>query len=316
MRLYRTLEEAGCQAIRDRGLALGVFDGVHQGHTKILDALKGAVLAQGLDSAMAVTMHPHPLAVLRPERAPKMILSLGERLQELRRHGLDEVLVLEFTASLAATAYESFTRDILQGILGMRLLVAGYDFHLGRNREGSAENMAALGERLGFRVQVVTPCYLDDGIISSTRIRSDLTAGRIEAASRALGHPYVLSGRIVPGQGKGRLLGFPTANLAPFPEEKVLPPAGVYLVRSHLEGAHFAGLMNLGWAPTLRNSFQAEVHLLDFAGDLVDHEMEFAVIKRLRSERRFPDAAALALQIREDVAQARKILATDLLRGE
>jgi riboflavin kinase/FMN adenylyltransferase len=313
MRVYRSMAELTGQASKRRAVSLGVFDGVHRGHAAILAALKHSAADAELDSALVLTFQPHPLCLVNPDRAPRMILTLDERLAELERLGLEEVLVLEFTPELAQTSYERFTQEILVAGLGLEILVAGYDFHLGHGRKGSGEAMAALGERLGFRVEILSPCYLDGGIISSTRIRRDLLAGRMEAVQRALGHPFPLGGELRPGQGKGRELGAPTANLSPPPPEKAVPPPGVYLVRARVGASLRAGLMNLGWAPTLRNSYLPEVHLIDFEGTISEPYLELHVLKRLRAERRFPDATALAAQIQRDLDAARRILATELL---
>ncbi|MBN2172225.1 MAG: riboflavin biosynthesis protein RibF [Candidatus Krumholzibacteriota bacterium] len=313
MRVYQDLASLRAEGPRRRAAALGVFDGVHRGHARILDALGAAVAREGLDESLVITFDPHPLAVVRPERAPRLLCTLDERLAALAGCGIETALVLPFTADLAATDYARFAREILVEALGVRFLVAGYDFHLGRGRRGSAEDMAVLGESLGFRVEVVTPCYADGRVLSSTRIRDDLAAGRLDAVREALGRPFRISGRVVRGRGRGRTLGFPTANLAPPPPEKLLPPAGVYLVSARPEGEIRAGLMNLGWAPTLKGEWGPEVHLLDWAGDLYGRTMDIDVWQWLRSEERFSDSEALAARIREDLARARRILASGLL---
>jgi len=301
---------AGLPAAR-RAVTLGVFDGVHAGHRRILGALGAAKRREGLASALAVTFWPHPLAVLRPERAPGLLLTLEERVAALAATGLDELVVLEFTAEVAGTDYADFARETLVGALGLRRLVVGYDFHLGRGRAGTAEALAALGETLGYRVEVVTPCYSDGRIVSSSHIRADLTAGRLAAVAAALGRPFPLSGRVEPGDGRGAALGFPTANLAPPPPEKLLPPLGVYLVRCRwLAGqAWQPGLLNLGLAPTLRGRFVPEVHLLVGSVDLGGRELQVEILEWLRAEQRFPDAEALKTAIAADVATARRRLA-------
>ncbi len=294
--------------IKERAVTLGVFDGVHRGHARILSAARAAGSKLGLAGTLALTFWPHPLALIRPDQAPRLILSLEERLAALAAAGLDEVLVLDFDAALAATPYDIFTREILIGDLGMRALTAGYDFHLGKGREGSAEAMAALGEKLDFRVEVVTPCYRNGKIISSTWIREDLAAGRMEAVTEALGRPYSMSGRVEKGAGAGRGLGFPTANLASSPPEKLLPPPGVYLVSTACEGRRTHGLMNLGWAPTLRGSFKAEVHLLDWSGDLYGEELQVDVLQWIRGEAVFSGAVALQEAVASDIKEARRRL--------
>lgn len=313
MRVHRDLASLRAEGPRRRAVAIGVFDGVHRGHARILDALDAAVGREDLDEALVVTFDPHPLAVVRPERAPRLLCTLDERLAALAARGTGAALVLPFTADLAATDYARFAREILVGALGLRFLVAGYDFHLGRGRRGSAEDMAALGEDLGFRVEVVSPWYMDGRVLSSTRIRDDLAAGRLDAVRAAMGRPFRISGRVVGGRGRGRALGFPTANLAPPPPEKLLPPAGVYLVAARPEGEIRAGLMNLGWAPTLKDEWGPEVHLMDWEGDLYGQQLDVDVWQWIRGEERFSDPGALAARIHEDRERARRILASGLL---
>ncbi|MCP4546110.1 MAG: riboflavin biosynthesis protein RibF [bacterium] len=309
MKIHHSLDEATRSGKCRRGIALGIFDGVHRGHRKIINSLLKAQRKESLDSSLILTFDPHPLALVRPEAAPSLILTIDERLAELERRGVSETLVLPFTPELARTSYESFTREILIDTLGLGHLAAGYDFHLGSGRRGSAEGMAALGEELGFRVNVVSPCYLNGHIVSSTRIRQDLAAGDLPQVAAALNRPWRISGEVIAGRGLGRKLTFPTANIAPPPAEKQLPPPGVYLVQAYCGKKTHHGLLNLGWAPTLKNEFSAEVHLLDFAGDLYGDLLEVDVLQWLRPEETFPDAAALSSRIREDIARAREILA-------
>jgi len=311
--VHRDLASLRAAGPRRRAVALGVFDGVHRGHGRILDALAAAAAREDVDEPLVITFDPHPLAVVRPERAPRLLCTLDERLAALAGRGVESVLVLPFTADLAATDYARFAREILVEALGARFLVAGYDFHLGRRRRGSAEDMAVLGETLGFRVEVVSPCYTDGRVLSSTRIRDDLAAGRLDDVREAMGRPFRVSGPVVRGRGRGRALGFPTANLAPPPPEKLLPPAGVYLVAARPGGEFRAGLMNLGWAPTLKDEWGPEVHLMDWEGDLYGQTLDIDVWQWLRSEERFSDPEALAARIRRDLDRAREILASGLL---
>jgi riboflavin kinase/FMN adenylyltransferase len=308
MEVYRGL--AGLPAAR-RALTLGVFDGVHAGHRHILGALGAARRRDRLTSALALTFWPHPLSLLRPERAPGLLLTLDERIAALAATGLDELLVLDFTPAVAATDYADFARETLVGALGMRRLVVGYDFHLGRGRAGSAEALAALGETLGYRVEVVTPCYSDGRIVSSSHIRADLAAGRLAAVAAALGRPFPLTGRVEAGAGRGAPLGFPTANLAPPPPAKLLPPLGVYLARCRWAGQDGwrPALLNLGLAPTLRGRLVPELHLLDWSGDLRGQELQVEILEWLRAEQRFPDVEALKAAIAGDVAAAERRLA-------
>jgi riboflavin kinase/FMN adenylyltransferase len=311
VRIHRSIADlAGSPAPR-RGITLGVFDGVHGGHRRILADLIASGDRAGLEATLAITFDPHPLSLLRPDLAPRLITTVEERLGELVAAGLDEVLLLPFTRELAETDYDRFTAETLVGKLGLELLVVGYDFHLGRERSGTAESMAALGETLGFKVKVITPHYLDGRIVSSTHIRQSIAAGDMEAVRQALGRPYRLSGRVVSGRGLGRGLSFPTANLISPPPEKLLPPCGVYLAATEARGERRFGLLNLGWAPTLKGEFGAELHLLDFSGDLLGELLQVDFLQMFRPERKFPDEEALRAQIEADVGRARAILAGD-----
>ncbi len=308
MRIYRSLGEIVDKPAGGRGVSIGVFDGVHVGHRRILDELTASSALAGLDRSLAITFDPHPLSLVRPANAPQLILSIDERLEALSRCGIDEVLLLPFTRELAETDYEKFVAYTLIAKLGLALLVVGYDFHLGRGRRGSAEAMAALGETAGFIVKVITPHYLDGRIVSSTHIRQSIGEGDMEAVREALGRCYRLSGEVIRGRGLGSGLSFPTANLSPPPPEKVLPPCGVYLAEALVEGERRHGLLNLGWAPTLKGEFGAELHLLDFSGNLLGRQLEVELLQWLRPEKKFPDAEALVAQIGEDVARARALI--------
>jgi len=306
MRVYRALDELAAAGPKRRSVTVGVFDGVHRGHLRIIEATRMAAGRQELDASLALTFRTHPLALVAPERAPKLILDLDERIAALAATGLDELLILPFDETLAATPYPAFTRDLLVEALGMEQLVAGYDFHLGRGRAGNAEAMAALGESLGFRVEVVTPCYQGGRIISSTRIRDDLRAGRLDAVAEALGRPYTLGAMVESGEGRGAGLGFPTANLTPPGDEKLLPPPGVYLVAAEVEGERSFGLMNLGWAPTLKGRFTPEIHLLDRSVNLQGRYLQCEVLQWIRAEKRFSGVDALREAIAADVDEARR----------
>ena len=291
-----------------RAVTIGVFDGVHRGHVRILNTLAQAKQRDEVESSLLISFDPHPLALVRPDDAPRMISTIAERIAELGPHGPDELLILPFTRELASTPFDEFARRVLVEKLGMKHLVAGYDFRMGRGRGGSAEDMVTLGREMGFSVEVVEPCHLDDEVISSTTIRSAVEAGDMAAASHRLDRPFRLSGRVVKGDGRGRDLGFPTANLEQFPVQKLLPPAGVYRVRVKWEGGSGEGLMNLGLAPTLRGRFLAEIHILDFQDEIYGARLEVDVLQQFRGEVKFPNVQALSAQIEKDVSQLREIL--------
>jgi riboflavin kinase/FMN adenylyltransferase len=253
--------------------------------------------------------------VLHPERAPKLLTTLEQRLELLQAEGVDAVIVEPFTREFARTPAESFIRDVIHARIRPLEVYVGYDFHFGRDREGTMRLLVELGPRLGFSVTIISEVVVDEGDVNSTRIRQILAEGRVEEARAMLGRPYTVRGRIAAGDRRGRTLGFPTANLDP--ESEVLPGAGVYAGRLRLldegdppRGESFAAVMNVGTRPTFREGGEvlAEAHLLDFAGDLYGRRVELSFVSLLRSERRFPGVDALRAQIRADIEEARKRL--------
>ncbi len=291
-------------------LALGMFDGVHLGHQHVLrHALAHSATVAG--ASIALTFDPHPLAVVRPDRAPRLLQTLPQRLRALRSLGLDATLVIPFTPAVAALSGEQFIRGLLREAGRIRSLSVGEGFQFGHQRSGSVELLRTLGATLGFQVHAAPPVALGGEVVSSSRIRQHLRDGHLESAGELLGRPYALSGHVIPGDRLGRGLGFPTANLDIAGLE--LPPTGVYAVRARRlsrETDHPA-VLNLGTRPTLAQAggeLRFEVHLLEFEGDLYGEELEVTFIERLRDERRFPDPTALQAQISADIAAARTLL--------
>src|SRR5579875_1952209 len=281
-------------------LTLGNFDGVHLGHQAIVRRAAETAARLG-GSAVALTFHPHPLAVLAPERAPLLIHPLRERLARIAALGAAIIVVQRFTPAFAALDPEAFVRDFLLRHLEVAHVVVGYNVNFGRGRAGTVETLRALGARYGFAVDEVGPVTVDGARVSSTALRDALAAGDARRAAR-------LRGRVVVGEQRGRALGFPTANLhcrAGF----VLPADGVYAARVQVDGVARGGVVNVGMRPTFGERRRTvEAHLLDFSGDLYGRWVTVEMIERLRGERKFPDARALARAIAEDVARARALL--------
>ncbi len=287
-------------------VTVGVFDGVHRGHQKIL----ATALEAAEDKSVAlVTFDPHPRAVLGPPKRARLLSPLDERLELLGGWPLGAVAVLRFDQQVARIPYTDFVRTVLLQGLGARRLVLGYNVRLGYQRQGNVEALTALGCELGFEVIVVPACEVDGGPVSSTRIRHLLDAGRVEEAAALLGRPYGLDGTVVRGSGRGRVLGIPTANLQLHPE-KLVPANGVYAVRVQVDGLWLRGAMNVGVVPTFeaQGPRSVEVHLLDYAGDLYGTRLRVSCVARLRDEKRFPSPEALLAQIQQDVARARELL--------
>ena len=289
-------------------IAVGVFDGVHVGHKRILEEVK--LLAGGLGArSVVVTFEPHPAAVLQPRRAPAMLTGLEERAGLIRASGVDETLVLAFTPKLAGRRAEWFVRNVLLERLNLARLVIGYDFRFGKGREGDARYLERLGEKMGFGVDIVPAVIYRGRPVSSTRIRAALACGDVRSAGRMLGRPYSVAGKVVRGEGRGRGLGYPTANLALADRGKVLPADGVYAARALVGGAARPGVLYIGTRPTYGGRARGiEVHLLDAGGRLYGRAMEVSFVERLRGEKAFRSDAELRRAVAADAARAREVL--------
>ncbi|MBL9172412.1 MAG: bifunctional riboflavin kinase/FAD synthetase [Verrucomicrobiales bacterium] len=293
-------------------LALGMFDGVHLGHQHVLrHALVHA--ANGAGASVALTFDPHPMAVVRPAQAPRLLQTLPQRLRALEALGLSATLVIPFDAAVAAQTGEEFIRGLLRDTGRIRSLSVGEGFQFGCRRTGDVQLLQALGEELRFQVHAASPVSVGGDVVSSSRIRQCIRDGVLESASELLGRPYAVSGKVIPGNRLGHTLGFPTANLDVSGLE--LPPHGVYAVwvQRITRNQEYPAVLNLGTRPTIAadpGELRFEVHLLDFEDDLYGEELEVTFANRLRGERRFPDSKALRTQIAEDIASARKLLDT------
>lgn len=288
-------------------VSIGVFDGVHLGHQAILAANVRQSAERGLRPSV-VTFRHHPKQVLLG-RAPRTLTSLPHRLELFRRAGIEHTLALAFDEELRETPAEVFVRRILEGALGARHYVLGFDSKFGRNREGGPE----LLQRLGYPVDVVPQVVVDKRAVSSSAIREAVELGDLEGAARMLGRPVSVLGRVVRGDALGRTLGFPTANLDL--EHELHPPPGVYACRARLLDGDVhprPAVTNIGVRPTVGGGTPAEprieVHLLDFEGDLYDQSLEVEFARALRPERRFEGMEELRAQIGRDVAAAREVL--------
>jgi riboflavin kinase / FMN adenylyltransferase len=291
---------------RPSAVALGVFDGVHLGHRAILGAAVAHARATGAP-ALACTFEPNPLEVLQPDRAPLPITTLDERLDLIAACGVDGTIVLTFTRELAAVEPEAFVKDVLVDRLAARQVVVGFNHRFGRAARGDAALLRELGERMGFNVDVVAPLTVDGVPVSSTAIRAALGRGDVDAAARMLGRPYTLPGTVVAGAGRGRTLGFPTANVAP--GRPVLVAPGVYACTFEVGGQARRAVVNVGVRPTFGEATLAvEAYLLDFSGDLYGQTVQLTFVSRVREERRFPTVDALRAQIADDVETARRRL--------
>lgn len=259
--------------------------------------------------SVLLTFHPHPLKIVRPEVAPPLLTTPVEKKEILAETGLDYAVFLAFTRALSRYEPERFVREILVERLGVKELVIGYDHGFGRGRSGDVNTLRDLGSELDFAVDVVDPVKAGEDPVSSTRIREAVGAGEVERAARALGRPYSLRGVVVKGDGRGRTLGFPTANLRVQDGDKLVPPAGIYAVRGVLRSGTHGGALHIGPRPTFRGSPPTvELHLLDFEGDLYGEAVRVDFVRYLREVEPFDSVSELVRQMEEDVSDARRAL--------
>lgn len=300
--------EAYLPGRRRTTITVGTFDGVHRGHQEVLREIVRRARAADRASVL-VTFEPHPLEIVAPERAPRLLTTPEEKLELWPLFDLDYVHVLSFTPALREMSPERFVRDVLVERLRVGELVIGYDHGFGKDRKGDVETLRRLAVELGFTVDVVGAVAVGEDAISSTGTRQAVESGDLAAAERALGRPYSARGRVARGAGRGRELGFPTANLETDPR-KCLPPSGVYAVWAEIEGRPWPAMANLGTRPTFGDDRKIlEVHVLDWPGSSLYGArviVEFA--RRLRDVRRFAGAPELAAQLDRDRDRTRQIL--------
>lgn len=287
---------------------VGTFDGVHRGHQAVLAEIVRRARARGSGS-LIVTFDPHPLEVVNPPAAPRLLTLLEEKRELLAGRGLDRIEVLRFTPELARLEPDEFIREVLRARYAMQELVLGYDHGFGRGRTGDVELVRRLAQRDGFAVHVVDAVRDDGQPISSSLIRTAVAHGDLAAAERWLGRRYALEGVVERGAGRGRTIGIPTINLAPPDPRKLLPPDGVYAVRVSWRDRTHGGVMNQGPRPTFGITARAlEIHLFDFAGELYGETVTVGWVRRLREVRAFPSRQALVDQIERDAVLARQVL--------
>ena len=292
-------------------VTVGTFDGLHRGHQTVLAEVVRRAQAPGKGgglTSLLVTFDPHPLEILNPAAAPRLLTLPDEKRELLAGTGLDRVVVLPFTREVAQQSPEEFIRR-LRAEHALRELVLGYDHAFGRGRSGDEALVRRLGAAEGFDVAVVDAVREDGQPISSTLIRAAVAHGDLAGAARWLGRPYGLLGRVVPGAGRGRTIGVPTLNLAPPAARKLLPPDGVYAVWLWWRGTRYGGMMNQGPRPTFAEPGRTlEVHLFDFAGELYGETVRVEWVERLRDVQAFPSREALVAQLERDRQAARASL--------
>lgn len=306
MRIIRTLE--GFPRHPYPVVTLGNFDGVHLGHRAILrTAIERARAEAG--TAFAVTFDPPPARLLAPEQAPPLILMPEDKLELLRRSGIDGVIVMNFTLALSRLDPREFVREYLLEKIGARAVVVGHSVSFGHRRAGNAAVMVELGREFGFETTVVGPVKAGGMNVSSTKVRELIAQGDLPNTAKLLGRYHFLTGRVVHGSERGRSIGFPTANLEN--EVECVPPNGVYATRVILEDGAYPSITNIGIRPTFGESVRAiETHIFDFERDLYGTRLKLELVERIRPERKFQSPQELANQIGLDLSRAREILAS------
>ena len=292
--------------LRHPVLALGNFDGLHRGHLKIIERVKRGAVEHG-GTPMAMTFDPHPPRVVRPDKAPPLLMTLPQRLEALDRAGIHAIAVVRFTRELSQWEPEMFVRTVLVDWLHVSEVWVGANFLFGHERSGNFTLLRTLGQRYGFRAEKIDPVRYKEFVVSSTRIRRLVAEARVDEAGALLGHPYALVGTIVEGRRRGRELGFPTANLQT--DNELIPPHGVYATTLTIEGIVHAAVTNIGVNPTFGdgNATSIETHVLKYERQLYGQHVQLGFVQRLRDERRFDDVDALRAQIEADCRRAERL---------
>ena len=289
----------------ERAVAIGVFDGVHWGHRAVFARLAAEAKEFGLQS-LVVTFEDHPSQLLAPSRAPRYISTLDQRIELIETTGVDSVVVADFSPALARMPREEFLKDLLKGQLRTKRIVVGANFQFGRNREGDIRYLAEAAPVLGIGVVVVPAVIVDNGPVSSTRIRALLLRGDVEEASKLLGRRFTLRGSVVTGRQIGRTIGFPTANIQGGPHQ-LIPARGVYGVETTIDNTLYTGVCSIGVRPTFGGEgVTVEVHLLNFQGNIYGRRLDVVFCRRLRDEMKFSSPERLVEQIKEDLRHASK----------
>jgi len=286
-------------------IALGNFDGLHRGHLKIIERVKRGAAEHG-GTPMAMTFDPHPPRIVRPDKAPPLLMTKAQRIEALHRAGVHCVAVVRFTKELSQWDADTFVRKVLVDWLRVSEVWVGANFLFGHERSGTFSVLRGLGLSYGFRADKIDPVRYKDFVVSSTRIRRLVSEARMDEAAALLGRAYYVDGTIVEGRRRGRELGFPTANLET--QNELVPPNGVYATIMTIDGVVHGSVTNIGLRPTFGEATPTiETHVLDYSGDLYGHTVRLAFVQRLRDERRFDDVDALRAQIDADKRRAERL---------
>lgn len=288
---------------------IGFFDGVHLGHRFLIEQVKELAKDKGLRSAL-ITFPVHPRQVMKSDYRPELLTTPEEKIEMLKAQGVDYCIMLDFTVELSQLSALSFMKDILQQRYNVSTLIIGYDHRFGHNRSEGFEDYVRYGQQIGMNVYRAQACMIDDLNISSSLVRTYLLEGKIDLSTRYLGYNYSIEGVVVGGYRVGRTIGFPTANLDLRESNKLIPSDGVYAVRVEVKGCLYAGMLNIGYRPTLDNGSKKsiEVHILRFDEDIYDEKIRLYFVSRIRSEMKFSGLDELIAQLKRDAAFVDSVL--------
>lgn len=307
MKVYRNIEEF--RPNTNTVATIGTFDGVHTGHHVIISRVK-QLSPELHGESVIITFSPHPQLVLHPEEKNITILTTDEeKINLLEQHGIDHLIIIPFTKEFAAISYLDFIKDVLIDKLHVKKLVIGYDHHFGNNREGELKHLVNYGKQYNFEVEDIPAQKVDDVAVSSTKIRKALMEGDMPTANKFLGYQYFFKGKVVKGEGIGRTLGFPTANIEINHPIKLLPGHGVYAVLVDFKGRNYKGMMDIGMRPTFDGIRPViEVNIFNFDESIYYESLTVTVVERLRSDIKFPSIEELKVQLSKDKITAERIL--------
>ncbi len=305
MKIYHGIEEY--RKVKNPVVSVGTFDGVHIGHSKILErVVRLADECEG--ESVVITFHPHPRLVIHPDsKNLKFINTLEKKYELIGKNGIDHLVIIPFTVEFASTGAENFIKKILFKKIGVHKLVLGYDHHFGKNREGSFEELLTLAKDLGFGVEQIPVQDINEIAVSSTKIRNALKEGNIVLANTLLGYEYSITGTVVGGQKIGRGIGFPTANIELNDEYKLITAIGVYACRVKWGNKSFLGMSNIGHRPTInKGELTIEVHIFDFDEEIYGETITIYFVDRIRDEEKFESLDALRQQLIQDQETVKK----------
>ena len=306
MKVYHSIEQFPSDI--KTTLTIGTFDGVHKGHKHVLKRLNETAKKEGSESVL-LTFYPHPRHVLYPDNQElKLLNTIEEKIEELRKSGLQHFVIHEFTKEFSRTKSVNFIRDLLVNKLKMNHMVVGYDHHFGRNREGSYDELKEFSELYNFKLEQIPPQDEGDVTVSSTKVRKLLCVGDVEKANAYLGYAYPINGKVVKGNEIGRTIGYPTANILVENKWKLIPADGVYAAKVQFGEKQYFGMLNIGERPTISDKKHAiEVHVFDFSENIYGSEIKVELVKRIRDEKQFENLELLKNQLQVDENNCRNL---------